>query len=144
MRARDASPADAPALAPLLAELGYPDHPTAVASRLAALAGDARVRVRVLEDAGAVIALAVVRRLDTLHRADPLAFLDALVVSAAARGRGAGRLLVDDATAIGAAWGCGQLRLSSNDRRADAHRFYEHLGFRGTSRLFVRPIGAPA
>ena len=58
------------------------------------------------------------------------ALIDGVVVTASRRGDGIGRTMLEDAMRIAANAGCYKLALSSNLRRADAHRFYESLGFR--------------
>lgn len=57
------------------------------------------------------------------------ALLDGVVVTAARRGQGLGRAMIQEAMRLSAASGCYKLALSSNLKRADAHRFYESLGF---------------
>jgi GNAT superfamily N-acetyltransferase len=136
---RDARPADAPLLVPLLAELGYP-APVETVTALLPEVSRAGARILVAETDGVVLGLAVVHRMLTLHRSAPVAYLSALVVASEARGAGLGRVLVDAAAALGAEWGCGTLELTSNDRRVDAHRFYTGLGFTSESRKFRRTI----
>jgi GNAT superfamily N-acetyltransferase len=138
---RDASPADVPALVPLLAELGYPTVEEAVATLLSSVTAEG-ARVLVAEADGVVRGFAVVHRMLTLHRAAPVAYLSALVVGSEARGLGLGRQLVDAVSAIGAGWGCATLELTSNDRRVHAHQFYTSLGFTSESRKFRRVIPA--
>lgn len=64
-----------------------------------------------------------------LARGTTRALVEAVQVAPNARGRGIGaammRAAMDEARARGAA----QLGLTSSKRRADAHRFYERLGF---------------
>src|SRR5438477_12607083 len=102
---REASTADAGAIAALLTELGYPASASEIPSRLAAVAG-APGQVLVAEYGGEVLGVASVTRLTLLHRPDPGALLSALVVRADRRGQGVGRALVDAAGRQAAAWGC--------------------------------------
>ncbi len=139
MNIRDARPSDAPALVPLLDELGYPAIEDSVTALIGSVTKDG-ARVIVIESDGGVQGFAVVHRMLTLHRAAPVAYLSALVVSSDARGQGLGRALVDAVSRIGAAWGCGTLELTSNDRRVHAHQFYSSLGFSSESRKFRRAI----
>lgn len=139
MNIRDASSADAPAMVPLLAELGYPAIEDAVTTLIGSVTSEG-ARVLVVETDGKVQGFAVVHRMLTLHRQAPVAYLSALVVSSEARGHGLGRALVDAVSAIGAEWGCETLELTSNDRRAHAHEFYTSLGFSSESRKFRRAI----
>lgn len=139
MLIRDALPEDAPALVPLLGELGYPAVESQVQNLIGSVAANG-ARVLVVEQSGRVAGFAVVHRMLTLHRTSPVAYLSALVVSSDARGLGLGRALVDAVSEIGAGWGCGTLELTSNDRRLHAHRFYTSLGFTSESRKFRRVI----
>jgi GNAT superfamily N-acetyltransferase len=57
------------------------------------------------------------------------AMIESVRVAAAERGSGLGtqmmRWAIDEARQAG----CGQVQLTSNAERSDAHRFYERLGF---------------
>lgn len=139
MPIRDARPEDAPRLVPLLAELGYPAVEAQVHQLIGSVTAEG-ARVLVVEHDQKVAGFAVVHRMLTLHRAQPVAYLSALVVASDARGLGLGRALVDAVSQIGAAWGCGTLELTSNDRRLHAHQFYTSLGFTSESRKFRRVI----
>jgi ribosomal protein S18 acetylase RimI-like enzyme len=55
--------------------------------------------------------------------------IEAVRVGAACRGLGIGELLIRHAIEIARAGGCGLVQLTSDNSRADAHRFYERLGF---------------
>jgi len=55
--------------------------------------------------------------------------IEAVRVAAACRGLGLGERLVGRAIEIARAEGCGLVQLTSDQSRADAHRFYERLGF---------------
>jgi ribosomal protein S18 acetylase RimI-like enzyme len=55
--------------------------------------------------------------------------IEAVRVGAACRGLGVGEHLVRHAVAIARAQGCRLVQLTSDKSRADAHRFYERLGF---------------
>jgi GNAT superfamily N-acetyltransferase len=50
------------------------------------------------------------------------------------RGGGIGRAMLEWAIAECGERGCGLVQLTSDERRPDAHRFYEALGFRATHR----------
>ena len=67
------------------------------------------------------------------------AMLDGVVVTADRRGHGLGRTMIQEAMRLSAAAGCYKLALSSNLKRADAHRFYESLGVQRHGVSFVIP-----
>src|SRR5262245_20806795 len=139
---RNARPDDALALAALLAELGFPAPAAAVAERLDALlgAGEA-VLVAALDDE--VLGLLTAHVTPVLHRPTPVGRLTALVVTARARGRGVGRALVGAAERVLAARGCALVEVTSNRRLADAHAFYERLGYEATSLRFKKALSPP-
>lgn len=55
--------------------------------------------------------------------------IEGVRVASDLRGKGIGAQLVADATARAQAAGCGQMQLTTNRTRTDAHRFYDRLGF---------------
>jgi len=136
---RDARPADAAAIARLLAQLGYPAEADAVASRLDRLliVGD---RVVVAELDGAVVGLAHLQVTPAIERDRPAAKLGALVVDETHRGHGIGRLLVETMEEEARRRGCELLFLTTSERRDDAHAFYERVGLEHTGRRYGRTL----
>jgi GNAT superfamily N-acetyltransferase len=138
---RHATLADAEALAPLLGALGYPAEPAVVAIRLDALLGSARDAVLVAEgEGGALLGVLALHWGTLLHLATPIARIGSLVVAEAARGRGVGALLIQEAAAVAKAEGCAALELTTNMRRHAAHAFYAARGFTWTSLGFGRKL----
>lgn len=138
---RDARPDDAAALAPLLAQLGYPAAPEEVGRRLAGLQarGD---RALVAEVGGAVAGVLTTHRTPVLHRDADVGRITALVVDERLRGAGVGRALVAAAEAILGAAGCERVEVTSAARRADAHAFYASLGYDASGVRFSKPLGS--
>ncbi len=66
--------------------------------------------------------------------------LEAVQVRADRRGQGIGEAMVLEAERLARAAGASCLRLTSNRARADAHRFYERLGFDRSHYGFKRPL----
>lgn len=60
------------------------------------------------------------------------ALIEGVRVSAAMRGQGVGRALVEEAVTRARAKGCHLVQLTTDKQRPDALRFYERLGFRAT------------
>lgn len=60
--------------------------------------------------------------------------IEGVRVAGDARGSGIGHAMLRWAIAECRRNGCGLVQLTSDERRADAHRFYEALGFRATHR----------
>lgn len=138
---RPATAADATAIARLLTQLGYPTTTDEARIRLDAIADAAPMdRVIVAELDGRVVAVMTLHLVPELHRARPNGRVTALVVDEAVRGRGVGRKMMEEAERIFRADGAGILELTSNMRRADAHRFYEKLGYQRTSFRFAKEL----
>jgi GNAT superfamily N-acetyltransferase len=136
---RDAGSEDAPAIAGLLTQLGYPSEEEAVESRLDRLriVGD---RIAVAELDGAVVGLAHLQVTPAIERDRPAAKIGALVVDRAHRGLGIGRALVGAMEAEARLRGCELLYLTTSERRDDAHAFYERVGLEHTGRRYGRTL----
>lgn len=107
----------------------------AYARAFADIAADPRQMVLVVEheDTGRVVGTATLSFLPNLsHGGRPVAQLESVVVDEQERGKGAGEALVrwclDEARRRGAF----RAQLTSDLRRADAHRFWQGLGFMHT------------
>jgi GNAT superfamily N-acetyltransferase len=139
LRIRAAGAADAAALAALLGQLGYPTDAAELPAQLAAVAGaEGTVLCAVDGPSEAVLGLVALHAYPVIHAAAPTAYITALVVDAAARGRGVGRAMVAAAEEWARARGCRRLTVTSAERRADAHAFYPAAGLPYTGRRFSR------
>ncbi|HEU5280094.1 MAG TPA: GNAT family N-acetyltransferase [Gaiellaceae bacterium] len=136
---RDATAADAAAVARLLAQLGYPAEPSAAAARLERLAivGD---RVVVAEAGGEVVGLAHLQVVPALEYDRPVGRIAALVVDEARRGTGIGRSLLEAVDAEARARGCALIFLTTSEHRAASHSFYEQAGLEQTGRRYGRTL----
>ncbi|HEU4566312.1 MAG TPA: GNAT family N-acetyltransferase [Gemmatimonadaceae bacterium] len=137
---REAVAEDAPAIAALISELGYPVTTEVLAARLRAYHAAGEVAL-VATRGGEVLGLLTVHLTPVLHRPTPVGRLTMLVVTEAARGMGVGRALVAAAERHLAARGCALVEVTSNRRRTDAHAFYERLGYEVTSLRFWKVLG---
>ena len=135
---RDATRVDLPRVIALLDQLGAQPGQENVASPLNGAYGaafneieaDSRQRLFVLEADGVVVGTLVVLVLPNLgHRGRPYAIVENVVVDAAVRGSGYGERLMRHAIDEARSAGCYKITLTSALRRAEAHRFYERLGF---------------
>ena len=121
--------ADAPAVADLSGQLGYPATASDIAERLANLQAEPdRVGVLVAEAGQRVVGWAHVELRDTLV-APHAAQLMALVVGDGHRDRGIGRDLLRAAEAWATERGCHTLMVATRVTREDAHRFYRREGY---------------
>jgi GNAT superfamily N-acetyltransferase len=67
------------------------------------------------------------------HKGLPWALVENVIVDENRRRSGVGRKLMEYAIKQAKTAGCYRVSLSSNNSRKDAHRFYEALGFKGSS-----------
>ena len=136
---RDAKPSDAERLAELIGELGHQITAKQVRKNLAALEKSGETPLVVALDKKVVGTCGVGRRV-VVHRTAPLGRITALVVAKQARGQGIGRLLVEAAENWMRKKGCEMVEVTSNDRRAEAHAFYRHLGYERSSIRFFKKL----
>ncbi len=141
MSIRSATGDDAGALAALSGELGYPARAEDVARRLSAISAATGHAVYVAEADGSILGWIHVFGALRLE-SEPFAELGGLVVAEAHRGRGIGRLLIERASRWAREGGYQALRVRTRAERADAHRFYERVGFRRvkTQKVFVMEL----
>ena len=71
------------------------------------------------------------------HKGAPEAIVEDVAVHPEAQGQGIGRSMMEHALALAREAGCYKLALSSNQRRTEAHAFYERLGFERHGVSFV-------
>jgi GNAT superfamily N-acetyltransferase len=128
VRVRPPLPADAPALAALADELGYPTSPEALLGRLASLhPTDAAVLVSTdADDIPTGWCHVEMRR----SLVEPLgALIAGLVVGEGHRSAGVGAALLAAAEAWARARGCQRLVVATRITRERAHRFYAREGY---------------
>ena len=142
---REAGEPDAPEIARLLGELGYPSTAAEVGERLGYWSADPYSRVLVAADPGGGLAGSLsLHAIPHLEKTGRTARIESLVVDAGVRGGGVGRLLVAAGEDVARQWGCGTMEVTSSRRRDDAHAFYRRLGYVdqcGVSGRFLRALG---
>jgi len=139
LKIRDAKPADSARLAELIHELGHEISEKQVRKNLAALKKSGETPLVATLDKKLVGMCGVGRRM-VIHRPAPLGRITALVVSKEAQGHGIGRILVEAAEDWMRKKGCQLVEVTSNDRRAQAHAFYRHLGYERSSIRFFKKL----
>jgi GNAT superfamily N-acetyltransferase len=137
---RAATPEDATALSLLVGELGYPASSDDMPPRLAAIENTGHAIALVAEIDGAVVGLLTTHLFSTIHSSVPVALLTALVVSESARGSGVGRGLVARAEEWARSRGALRIAVTSGAQRADAHEFYERIGYARTGVRFGKAL----
>ena len=80
------------------------------------------------------------------HGGSPWGIVENVVVDEGSRGRGIGRLLMEEAVRRCKDAGCYKVQLLSNKRRTQAHEFYRSVGFEAMAEGFRRCLdrGSPA
>ena len=137
---RPAGAPDAPAIAPLLAELGYPAADDRVRERIARLAADDRAHVLVAEHAGRIVGVATLVRFPSITAEADVAWITSFVVASSERGRGVGRELVAALEALARSHDCVRISVTSAEHRDGAHAFYQRLGYDYTGRRFAKKL----
>jgi GNAT superfamily N-acetyltransferase len=138
---------DAPAIAALSDELGYPNEAGAIRSRLAAVDARADELVLVAETAGGESGASVTGWVHVFGAArlesDPYAEIGGLIVTERARGGGIGQALLAAAETWARTRGYHDMRVRSNVVRERAHAFYRRCGYASpkVQRVFVKPLG---
>jgi len=141
MDVRRARAADAPSIEALYRLLVPGDGNIAVdPQRLADLECDPENHLLVVEAAGQLCGSAFLTIcLDPMYGFQPYGVVENIIVLPSARGRGAGRALMDAVEHAARAAHCTKLMLLSSSSRTEAHAFFSRLGFDGErKRGFVR------
>lgn len=130
---RRARPADAAAIQTLYRELVDNPAVSVSAERIAEVAQDVRTVLLVAEVGDVVVGTLLVSLcLDVMFKDQPFAVVENVVVASAHRRSGAGNALMRAAEQHCKETGCTKIMLLSSAERADAHRFFERAGFRGS------------
>jgi GNAT superfamily N-acetyltransferase len=131
---RNAAAADAPAIAGLMTELGYPATGEEIRQRLGYWLPDATSRVLLAVRDDQVIGCLSVHAVPYLERTGRWARVETLVVAKEARRDGAGHGLLAAAEDLAATdWGCLAMEVTSARTRDDAHAFYQKRGYEDVS-----------
>jgi GNAT superfamily N-acetyltransferase len=134
---RAATAADAERIAALFSDEGYPAGPSDIVDRLARFDSDGS-RVIVADNGGEVLGFVAVHALARFEHSDRIIRIMALVVDAGERGRGIGRLLMEEAERIGRDLDAAFAEVTAGHHRPDARRLYEELGYDGTVAAYFR------
>jgi GNAT superfamily N-acetyltransferase len=134
---RSATVADAERIAALFTDEGYPSGPSDIVDRLARFDTDGS-RVIVADNGGEVLGFVAVHALPRFEHSDRIIRIMALVVDAGERGRGIGRLLMEEAERIGRDLDAAFAEVTAGHHRPDARRLYEELGYDGTVAAYLR------
>ena len=130
MRTRAMEVGDAPAVAALCVQLGYPATAGEMERRMLLLRENADHGLFVVEDAGGGVVGWVHVCGEHLLVSPPYAEVGGLVVDDEARGVGVGRALMAEAERWARERGYREVRVRSGTARTGAHAFYQRIGYR--------------
>jgi GNAT superfamily N-acetyltransferase len=139
---RSAVASDAPALASMLGQLGYPTDAGEIPGRLARMAERPGTTVFVAEHRNKPVGVVTVHLFPSLHTSEPVAWLTAVVVDEAVRGTGVGSALVKHAEDWARRRGAKRLALTSHLRRVEAHEFYKKRQYEQTGVRLAKDLTA--
>ena len=134
---RPAEASDAPAIANLFTDEGYPAGPSDIVVRLGRFASpDAQVVVA--EHDGALLGFIAFHALPRFEHDDWIIRVLALVVDAGARERGVGRTLMAEAERVGVALGAAFIEVTAGHHRPEARHLYESIGYDASVTAYLR------
>lgn len=136
---RDAKPSDAPRLVELIQFLGHEIDEKSVRKNLKVLDKSGELPLVATMDKK-VVGMIGRHAMVTVHRPAPVGRIPVLVVAREAQGLSLGRMLVEAVEQWCRKKGCQIIEVTSNDRRADAHAFYRHMGYERTSIRFSKKL----
>lgn len=137
---REARLEDAPAVAALVTQLGYPATPADLEERLGRLLVRPDHVLFVAEDSSCLVGLVGAYLVEALEFTGRYGRLSGLVVDENRRGSGLGRLLMEQMESWLVEHGARLMILTSGKQRNKAHQFYRHLGYTETGLRFAKPL----
>jgi len=136
---RDAKPSDAQRLVELIYELGHEIDEKAVRKNLKTLGKTGELPFVATLDK-VVVGMVGRHAMVTVHRPAPVGRIPVLVVEKEAQGMKLCRMLVEAVEQWCRKKGCRIVEVTSNDRRAEAHAFYRHMGYERSSIRFFKKL----
>lgn len=125
---RPATVADAPRIAALFTEEGYPAGASAVESRLARFEGPDST-VIVADHDGEILGFIALHVVPRFEHDDAFVRIVALVVDSTVRERGVGRVLMAEAERIGRDRSAAFVEITAGHHRPAARHLYDSLGY---------------
>jgi ribosomal protein S18 acetylase RimI-like enzyme len=138
---RPAALPDAPAIARLLGQLGYPVTEDLIRRKLALLLKSKDEDLLVgEEDGGNVVGFLAMHCIPQVAMEGAFARISYLCVDEKARGQGIGTQLEGEACRLAAIRGCDRIELHCHSRRTKAHRFYACRGYLESPKYFAKTL----
>jgi len=137
---REARQTDAPFVAQLLTELGYPRDEDFARWQIRRLATRPDDKVLVAEQSGIVVGFVALHLTPLFAESGPVGRITAFCVSAARRSQGIGRQLLAAAESAARDAGCVRMEVTSRESRTRAHLFYARHGYVEHRMFFRKPL----
>ncbi len=137
---REAQLGDSAAIADLMGQLGYDTAAADMEKRLRLIIGNPNYATFVATIDHSVCGMIGTVSYPSYEHNDPSGYIIAMVVSQKARGQGIGRSLISAAEKEFARKGIDRIAVNTRMTRAEAHQFYEALGFERNGYRFVRKL----
>lgn len=138
---RDARVEDADAVRNLLEQLGYSNTVSFLENKLTIMLSDTTYKVIVYEANDKVTGFISVHFYEQIAYEGEFATIGFFVVDSTVRSRGIGKALEEYCTRLAIDRGCAIMELYSNEKRVDAHRFYERQGYKSYEKYFMKEVG---
>lgn len=138
---RDARVEDADAVRNLLEQLGYSNTVSFLENKLTIMLSDTTYKVIVYEANDKVTGFISVHFYEQIAYEGEFATIGFFVVDSTMRSRGIGKALEEYCTRLAIDRGCAIMELYSNEKRVDAHRFYERQGYKSYEKYFMKEVG---
>lgn len=138
---RDARVEDADAIRNLLEQLGYSNTVAFIENKLTIMLSDTTYKVIVYEANDKVAGFISVHFYEQIAYEGKFATIGFFVVDSTLRSRGIGKALEEYCTRLATDRGCAIMELYSNEKRVDAHRFYERQGYKSYEKYFMKEVG---
>jgi len=123
-------------LVKLAEQLGYPCLENVVKERIKSYINNNKCRILVAEIEGKVVGWASLDLIQHFY-IDPFVEISGFVVDENYRNRGIGREIIKEIEVWTKIKKCKIVRLKTNTKRIDAHRFYENNGFKNLKEQIV-------
>ena len=139
---RTANPNDDKCLCALFRQLGYALTREEVGEKLNGVGSYGHLLVA--ESAGTLHGAIAFHFITPFHDAGQWCVISALVIDEATRGAGIGRQLLLETERYALEAGCSRIELACNEKRINAHYFYEKNGFREVRKRFIKRLSGAA
>lgn len=138
---RPARIGDAPDVARLLEQLGYPCTRDEAADRIVTVLGDPRQQLLLAERDGHACGLIALNNTYSVAHGAELARITALIVADDCQREGIGKRLLREVEALSRQAGISRIEVTSGSQRQGAAAFYRGCGYSEGSLRFVKLLG---